>query len=109
KHVFQIMENPWVSGILVASLGFKEYGELKQSIVDHSIELTMKPMSDPAFNASRAKKIYAMLCERIRELTPQEFQNLLRPAFQEDEWILIVLGGITGFLAGLLHLLTVFL
>ncbi|WLF83153.1 hypothetical protein [Moraxella sp. ZY210820] len=109
QHVYQIMDNPWVSGILVASLGFKEYGELKKSLVEHSIELTMKPMSDPEFNASRAQKIYTMFRDRIRELTPQEFQNLLRPAFQEDEWILIVLGGITGFLAGLAHLFIAFL
>lgn len=109
KHIYQIMENPWVSGVLVASLGFKEYGKLKQSLVEHSIELTMKPICDPDFNASRGRKIYKMLCERIRLLTPQEFQNLLRPAFQEDEWILIVLGGITGFLAGLVHLALAFI
>ncbi len=50
-----------------------------------------------------------MFRDRIRELTPKEFQNLLRPAFQEDEWILIVLGGVTGFLAGLIHLFVAFL
>lgn len=109
KHIYKVMDNPWLTGILVASLGFKEYGQLKKSLVEHSIELTMKPMSDPDFNASRAQKIYTMFRDRIRELTPQEFQNLLRPAFQEDEWILIVLGGVTGFLAGLIHLLVVFL
>lgn len=109
KHIYKIMENPWVHGILVASLGFKEYGELKKSLVEHSIQLTMKPMCDPEFNASRAKKIYQMFRDRIRDLTPQEFQNLLRPAFQEDEWILIVLGGITGFFAGLIHLFLVFI
>lgn len=109
KHIYKVTESPWVSGILVASLGFKEFGKLKQSLVEHSIELTMKPISDPDFNASRGRKIYKMLCERIKELTPQEFQNLLRPAFQEDEWILILLGGITGFLAGLIHLMIAFL
>lgn len=109
KHIYKVMDNPWLTGILVASLGVKEYGQLKKSLVEHSIELTMKPMSDPEFNASRAQKIYTMFRDRIRELTPQEFQNLLRPAFQEDEWILIVLGGVTGFLAGLIHLLVVFL
>ena len=41
-------------------------------------------------------------------LTPDEFQNLFRPAFREDEMTLIVLGGLTGFLAGWLHLVLVF-
>ena len=42
-------------------------------------------------------------------LSSKEFQNLLRPAFQEDEWILIVLGGVTGFIAGTIHLFVAFL
>lgn len=109
QHIYPIVDNPWVSGVLVASMGFKEYGKLKKSLVEHSIQMTMKPMSDREFNVSRAKKIYTMFRDRIRELTPQEFQNLLRPAFQEDEWILIVLGGVTGFGAGMVHLMLVFL
>ena len=44
----------------------------------------------------------------IYQLKPA-FQNLLRPAFREDEWILIVLGGVTGFIAGVIHLFVAFL
>lgn len=55
------------------------------------------------------RRFFKCLKERIRELTPKEFQNLLRPAFQEDEWILIVLGGVTGFIAGTIHLFVAFL
>ena len=36
-------------------------------------------------------------------LTPAEFQQVLRPIFQEDEFTLIVAGGILGGLAGLLQ------
>ena len=100
RHINQIMDTPLVRTTLQLSLGPKEYAKLKTDLIDRSIEITMVPVCDPAFNASRAQKIYQMFRERIRDLTPQEFQNLLRPAFQEDEWILIVLGGVTGFLAG---------
>ncbi|MCJ8162106.1 hypothetical protein [Acinetobacter zhairhuonensis] len=109
RHINQIMETPLVRTSLQLSLGPKEYAKLKTDLIDRSIEITMVPVCDPAFNASRAQKIFQMFRERIRELTPKEFQNLLRPAFQEDEWILIVLGGVTGFIAGTIHLFVAFL
>ncbi|MFB2538916.1 MULTISPECIES: hypothetical protein [unclassified Acinetobacter] len=109
SHLNEVMETPLVKTTLQISLGPSQYAELKNDLVERSIEATMKPVSDPAFNASRAKMIFDMFCDRIRNLSPYEFQNLLRPAFQEDEWILIVLGGVTGFLAGMIHLFVAFL
>ena len=109
RHINEIMETPLVRTSSQLSLGPKEYAKLKTDLIDRSIEITMVPVCDPAFNASRAQKIYQMFRDRIRELTPKEFQNLLRPAFQEDEWILILLGGVTGFVAGLIHLFVAFL
>ena len=109
RHINEIMETPIVRTSLQLSLGPKEYAKLKTDLIDRSIEITMVPVCDPAFNASRAQKIYQMFRDRIRELTPREFQNLLRPAFQEDEWILIVLCGVTGFIAGTIHLFVAFL
>ena len=89
-------------------LGRKEFGQLKNTMVEKSIAATMIPMSDPVLNSSRADKIFGLFRDRIRALTPREFQNLLRPAFQEDEITLIILGGFTGFVAGWLHLILVF-
>ena len=109
RHINEIMETPLVRTSLQLSLGPKEYAKLKTDLIDRSIEITMVPVCDPAFNASRAQKIYQMFRDRILELTPREFQNLLRPAFQEDEWILILLGGVTGFIAGTIHLFVAFL
>ena len=109
KHINYITDTPLVRTTLQLSLGAKEYAKLKTDLIDRSIEITMVPVSDPAFNASRARKIFTMFRDRIRDLSPHEFQNLLRPAFQEDEWILIVLGGVTGFIAGTIHLFVAFL
>lgn len=103
RHINTIMETPLVRTTLQMSLGLREYAQLKTDLIDKSIAVTMVPVSDPALNQSRADKIFSLFRDRIRGLTPKEFQNLLRPAFQEDEWILIVLGGITGALAGYLQ------
>ena len=108
SHLYQVLESPVVKTTLRMSLGRREFGQLKNTIIDKSITATMVPLRDPELNESRASKIFGLFRDRIRALSPDEFQNLLRPAFQEDEMTLIVLGGLTGFLAGWLHLILVF-
>ena len=108
SHLYQILDTPVVKTSLRVSLGRREFGKLKNTIIDKSITATMIPIRDPELNESRASKIFGLFRDRIRALTPHEFQNLLRPAFREDEMTLIILGGLTGFLAGWLHLILVF-
>ena len=108
SHLYQVLESPVVKTTLRMSLGRREFGQLKNTIIDKSITATMAPLRDPELNESRASKIFGLFRDRIRALSPNEFQNLLRPAFREDEMTLIVLGGLTGFLAGWLHLVLVF-
>ena len=44
-----------------------------------------------------------LLIERMKRLSPAEFEQVLHPIFQEDEVILIAAGGVLGFLAGALQ------
>jgi uncharacterized membrane protein YheB (UPF0754 family) len=44
-----------------------------------------------------------LLTERLRELPPEEYEQVLRPAFQQDEWTLIGTGAALGAVAGLLQ------
>jgi hypothetical protein len=37
----------------------------------------------------------------MRKLTPEEFESVLRSAFQEDELLLILVGAVLGALVGL--------
>merc|ERR1712039_229176 len=37
----------------------------------------------------------------LQDMPPNEFEDLLHPVFQEDEWILILLGGILGAIVGM--------
>ena len=108
SHLYEMLESPVVATTLKMGMDERSIDDFKDRILDKSIDATMVPIRDPKLNTSRASKIFGLFEGRIRALTPKEFQNLLRPAFQEDEITLIVLGGITGFLAGWLHLVVVF-
>ena len=48
----------------------------------------------------------AVLSGQMKALKPDEFQDILRPAFREEELQLMLVGGIFGALAGLLQFLS---
>eukprot|EP00971_Amphidinium_carterae_P237223 4708669-Amphidinium_carterae.1 len=52
---------------------------------------------------SKATDLERRNCEALQHMPPKDFENLLHPVFQEDEWILIVLGGILGFIVGVVQ------
>jgi uncharacterized membrane protein YheB (UPF0754 family) len=50
-----------------------------------------------------------ILCERMRKLSSGEFEGVLRPAYEADEWKLILTGSLLGMGAGFLQLYYVFM
>jgi uncharacterized membrane protein YheB (UPF0754 family) len=57
--------------------------------------------------ATDALAVEKTIVDAMLALTPVEFEGVLRPAFQQDEWKLILVGGILGAIVGELqvHLL----
>ena len=90
------------------AIGVKDYSRLKDDSAQRSIDLGVAAFDDFQFNADRAGRVRDMLLEKMVALTPEEFQLLLRPAFQEDEIKLILLGAFLGGLAGLIQILTLY-
>ena len=64
----------------------------------------MRPLSDPEINRTHGLLLKQSLSSRMQQMISKEFQGLLRPAFQEDEWILITMGAVMGFVAGAVQL-----
>ena len=64
----------------------------------------MTPLTDPAFNAEQSDSVRKLVAARMLELPSADFQELLRSAMREDEWLLLLHGAVLGFAAGLLHL-----
>ncbi|MDV6235254.1 DUF445 family protein [Leptospira ellisii] len=49
----------------------------------------------------RAMSIENNMFKRMKDLPPEEFEPILRSAFQEDEYVLILIGSVLGALVGL--------
>lgn len=90
---------------LIAQLtvGANGYAELKKALHDKAVSVSVVPFHDPEFNRDRAPIVAAEIERRMAALRPAEFQDVLRPAFQEEEWQLMFIGGCLGALAGLIQ------
>ncbi len=105
RHLMPILESPVARATMQVALGAEAYAAMRATVAEKSADLALDPMEDERFNKDRAKVLQGKLAERIRALSSAEFQDMLRPAFQEDEWILLVLGAVTGLAAGTAQLL----
>jgi uncharacterized membrane protein YheB (UPF0754 family) len=59
--------------------------------------------------ANQALGVGDDLCERLRALSPADFEGVLRPAYQQDEWKLILTGAFLGMAAGFAQLYWIFI
>ena len=90
------------------AVGDRQYAAIKEALATRAVGLTAVPFDDPAFNAERAVVVETVMRQRMEAMSPTEFQQLLRPAFQEDEIKLILVGAVLGGLAGLAQAIIVF-
>ena len=82
------------------TVGTKRYIELKNLAVERIVEKLPSAVKHVDDYAKEAMDIANTLAERLQALPPPDFEGMLRPAFEEDEWILIAVGAALGFLVG---------
>lgn len=79
---------------------------VRASLTDKAAIAFTNPFNDLIFARGRQEVVENLLYERMVEMTPTEFQALLRPAFQEDEFKLILASAALGAAAGALQVIT---
>ena len=100
-HISDIMEHKLIVQLVTqTAVGPEGYADLKDAALEKAIQYTEELAEDRNFNQSQAKAVQTMLHERISAQPPAEFQDLVRPIFHEDEWILVAIGGALGALVG---------
>lgn len=110
KHMAPLVEEAAGPLRLPAELavGRRSLEELSERVGEKSVDLSTVAFDDWHFNRERAEVVERLLRQRMEELPAEDFQNLLRPCFQEDEMKLILVGAVLGGLAGLAQLFLVF-
>ena len=90
------------------TVGQQSLDDMMNRVGEKSVTVSTDPFDDWHFNKERAEIVERLLRQRMVELPSEQFQDLLRPCFQEDELKLILVGAVLGFLAGLGQLFFVF-
>jgi uncharacterized membrane protein YheB (UPF0754 family) len=108
RHLKPLLNGGVVRTAAQLTVGPEGYADLKKAVEEKAVDLAVEPFEDQGFNKERGQIVERLMSERMQALSSDEFQDLLRPAFQEDEWILIVVGGFLGAMAGLFQLVFIF-
>lgn len=94
-----------VRPLVVYAIGGAKYQDLKTQVADRIMERLPATMKSMESYAEDAMDIRNTLISRMQNLTPEEFEGMLRPAFKEDEWSLIIVGAVLGALVGEMQIL----
>jgi uncharacterized membrane protein YheB (UPF0754 family) len=86
------------------AIGSREYDAIRRSFAHEPVEAMMVPLSDPEFSRTQSAAMRKLITERMREMAPKDFGQMLRTATREDEWLLLAHGAVLGFAGGLVHL-----
>ncbi|MBZ2167973.1 hypothetical protein K8I84_04280 [Marinobacter sp. F4216] len=101
KHLRPLLDDSVIMKLTAqVSVGMAGYTELKKVMNQKAVVATRDVFSDPEFNRERAPVVAEVLSSQLKALGPTEFQDILRPAFREEELLLMLIGGIFGAAAG---------
>lgn len=57
---------------------------------------------------TEALDLETTLVQGLKAMPPCDFESVLHPIFQEDEWLLILVGGLLGMAVGVFQIAVVF-
>jgi hypothetical protein len=89
-------------------VGSESYFKMKEIATKRIFDDSEKYLPYAFEYTNKAMRIGDDLCERMKALSPEEFEGVLRPAYEADEWKLILTGALLGMGAGFIQLYLVF-
>lgn len=102
KHVQDIVDDQagYARPLMVFGMGSQRYQAMKSDITAKLMQRLPETLKHAEAFIDKELDMSTTLATKMRLMTPVQFEGLLRPVFQQDEKILIALGGLLGFLVG---------
>ncbi|WP_410647913.1 DUF445 domain-containing protein [Amycolatopsis sp. cmx-4-54] len=94
-----------VKPFVALAVGSRRFQEMKQTAAEKAAARIPETIRHAESYAVNALDVRNTIVDRMRRLSPLEFEQLLRPAFRQDEWKLIAVGAVIGGLVGELQVL----
>jgi uncharacterized membrane protein YheB (UPF0754 family) len=95
-----IDEQAGFAGKIFGVVGGRQYQRMKSTIADLVVAKIPETSEQVEAYAAERLDIENTMVERMSAMDSTAYENLLRPAFKDDEWIVVALGATLGFLFG---------
>ncbi len=89
-----------VKELVLLSVGADRYAEVTLSAAARMVDKARSRVEEFGTYAREVIDLAALIEAKINMMTRSEFEGLLRPAFKQDEWKLVSVGAVLGFLIG---------
>jgi uncharacterized membrane protein YheB (UPF0754 family) len=90
---------------VVFAVGSAKYQEMKKRVTEETVKRLPETLKHMESYAAGAMDLEKTLSVKMQELSVEEFERLLRPAFEQDEWMLIAVGAALGGIVGEIQVL----
>lgn len=89
--------------LLALTVGDEAYRKMKEDVVRGALEMTPEALYRLEGDADAALDLENTLREKLQMISSRQFEQLLHPVFEQDEWKLVILGGVLGVAVGILQ------
>jgi uncharacterized membrane protein YheB (UPF0754 family) len=89
-----------VAPVVQLTVGTARYRALKQTVADRVTALMSQTTPEIEEYAVRTLDVENTLVEKMGQLTSAQFEGIMRPIFKDDEWLMVSVGAVLGFLVG---------
>lgn len=103
---YERSSNPVTDGVLSAmsvAKGFERVEACKTMATDSVVDSMAETSKHLEKYLDHAMDLETVLREKMSEMRPSDFERLLHPVFEEDEWKLVLMGGVLGIFIGLMQ------
>eukprot|EP00978_Attheya_sp_CCMP212_P009149 scaffold21589_cov56-Attheya_sp.AAC.1 len=90
--------------IAIASMGATKFSEMKETIAEKICQKIPSIIDQSYEYTTEALDTEKTIRVKMQGLSPELFEGVLHPAFEEDELTLILVGGVLGMIVGVLQI-----
>lgn len=90
--------------LLELAVGSKKFERIKHQIAEMFVHVLPQSIQGLFQFADESLQIGETLESKLKSLTKEEFEDVLHPVFQEDEFTLIIVGAVLGGVAGVIQM-----